>query len=128
MTLDSLRTHCLSLAHVTEKIQWEDDILFCIGGKMFAVACLDLEVPHRVSFKCDPEAFAELVERDGIIPAPYLARHHWVTLERFDALPDADIRRRVEVSYDRVLAKLPARVRRDLEGTTARRARRAPST
>ena len=119
MTLDSLRAHCLSLAHVTEKIQWDNDLLFCIGGKLFAVACLDLETPHRVSFKCDPETYAELVEIDGIIPAPYMARHHWVTLERFDALPDAEIRRLVKESYDRVWAKLPARVRRELEAGDA---------
>ena len=31
-----------------------------------------------MSFKCDDETFAELVEQDGVIPAPYLARAKWV--------------------------------------------------
>jgi predicted DNA-binding protein (MmcQ/YjbR family) len=49
--------------------------------------------PVRCSFKCTPEEFTELQERDGIIPAPYLARAHWVALERYDALDDAEFRR-----------------------------------
>jgi len=39
---------------------------------MYLVVCLD--PPHTVAFKCTPETFAGLVEREGIIPAPYLAR------------------------------------------------------
>ena len=34
----------------------------------------NLEPPHQLGFTCTPETFAELTEREGIIPAPYLAR------------------------------------------------------
>ena len=34
--------------------------------------------PNQVAFKCTPDTFAELIEREGIIPAPYLARAMWV--------------------------------------------------
>ena len=50
-----------------------------------------------MSFKCTPEVFAELVERPGIIPAPYSARTHWVALEREDALPRAEIKRLIRI-------------------------------
>jgi predicted DNA-binding protein (MmcQ/YjbR family) len=33
-----------------------------------------------------PEDFEELIERPGIIPAPYSARATWVALETFDAM------------------------------------------
>jgi predicted DNA-binding protein (MmcQ/YjbR family) len=78
---------------------------------MFAVACLDASAPVRCSFKCTPEEFAELQERDGIIPAPYLARAHWVALERYDALGDADFRRLLKQAYELVLEKMPKRGR-----------------
>jgi len=69
MTIESTRRWCLALPGVTEDIKWDDDLVFSVGGKMFCVAML--EPPHRVSFKCDEETFAELIEREGIIPAPY---------------------------------------------------------
>jgi predicted DNA-binding protein (MmcQ/YjbR family) len=58
---------------------WADDLTFKVGGKMFAHAVL---VPASVwlSFKASPENFAELTERPGVIPAPYLARAQWVAL------------------------------------------------
>jgi hypothetical protein len=65
----------------------------------------------RCSFKCTPEEFTELQERDGIIPAPYLARAHWVALERYDALDDAEFRRLLKQAYELVLEKMPARMR-----------------
>ena len=106
MNVDWVRAHCLTLPHTTEQVLWGDDLVFKIGGKMYAVAVL---APAKVamSFKCTPEVFAELVERPGIIPAPYSARSHWVALEREDALPRAEIKRRIRESYELVFAKLP---------------------
>src|SRR5579859_2536941 len=86
MDIESLRRYCLSLPHATEGIQWGNNLLFRIGAKMFAIAALD-QTPVTLSFKCTPEEFAELTEREGIIPAPYLARNSWVMLESLDALP-----------------------------------------
>ena len=114
MTLETIRKFCLSLPHATEDIQWENDLLFRVGRKMFAVACLDPAAAHHLSFKCAPGVFAELIERDGIIPAPYMARHHWVALDDFDTLGDAEIRRLVKSSYEMVFAKLPAGVKKQL--------------
>lgn len=109
MNPDWLRAHCLSLPHTTEEVLWGDDLVFKIGGKMYAVAVL---APHKValSFKCTPEEFAELIERPGIIPAPYSARMHWVALEREDALPRAEIRQRLTRSYGLIFAKLPKKM------------------
>jgi predicted DNA-binding protein (MmcQ/YjbR family) len=80
---------------------------------MFAVVSLE-EVPNRLSFKCTPKEFAELTEVEGIIPAPYMARNHWVTLENFNVLPRAEVKRLIRDSYDMVAAKLPKKVRVDL--------------
>ena len=110
MDITSVRRYCLSFPHVTSDVQWDNDLLFRIGGKIFAVACLDMSVPHRISFKCTPEKFSELIEIDGIIPAPYMARNHWVTLQRFDALPEAEIEALLMDSYTLVYDKLPKKL------------------
>lgn len=81
---------------------------------MFVVMELDPSNPVRLSFKCSPEKYAELTERDGIIPAPYLARYHWVALTRLNALSDAETKTQIGESYVMVRAKLLKNVRRKL--------------
>jgi len=113
MNPDWLRAHCLSLPHTTEEVLWGDDLVFKIGGRMYAVVVL---APAKValSFKCTPEEFTELIERPGIIPAPYSARMHWVALEREDALTRSEIKQRVSCSYELIVAKLPKKKQAEL--------------
>jgi predicted DNA-binding protein (MmcQ/YjbR family) len=111
MDAESVRKFCLSLPQVTEDVQWGSDLLFRIGNKMFAVIALDAATDHRMSFKCTPETFAELTEREGIVPAPYVARYHWVALERFDALPERELRDLLRNAYQLILEKLPRKLK-----------------
>jgi predicted DNA-binding protein (MmcQ/YjbR family) len=120
MDLESIRSFCLSLPHVTEDVQWESDLLFRIGNKMFAVLALDAGSDHRMSFKCTPEVFAELTEREGIVPAPYVARYHWVALERFDALPERELKQLLKNAYQLILEKLPRKSRAALESSATK--------
>jgi predicted DNA-binding protein (MmcQ/YjbR family) len=115
MNVDWLREICLSFAGATEQIQWGSDLLFKVGGKMFAVAPLE-PAPVCLSFKASPENFAELTERPNIIPAPYLARAQWVALETRDALPAQELARLLRESYEMVFAKLPKKTREALSG------------
>ena len=110
MNVDWLRELCLSFPGATEQIQWGYDLLFKVGGKMFAVTPLE-PAPVCLSFKASPENFAELTERPNIIPAPYLARAQWVALQTRDALPSEELARLLRDSYDMVFAKLPKKTR-----------------
>lgn len=114
MNVEWVRRHCLALPHTTEEILWGDDLVFKIGGKMYAVVVLGAAHKVVMSFKCTPEVFAELVERHGIIPAPYSARSHWVALEREDALPRTEIKRLLSNSYGLVFAKLSKKQQAEL--------------
>ena len=114
MDIESVRAYCLSLPHVTEDVQWKSDLLFRIGGKMFAVVALEATSDHCMSFKCTPEKFAELTERPGIMPAPYVARYHWVALENFQALSAKELKEQLKIAYQLVRDKLPAKVRKTL--------------
>lgn len=111
MDIDQLRKLCLSFPGATEQIQWENDLVFKVAGKMFAVTPL---IPARVwlSLKADPEAFAELTERPGVIPAPYLARAKWVAIESAQTLPQSEVTALLRQSYELVAARLP-RTKRD---------------
>ncbi len=112
MNVDAVRRCCLSFPQAKENLQWGDDLCFKAGGKIFAV--LDLHsVPQRLSFKCTPEKFAELVEQEEIVPAPYVGRYKWVLLERLDALPYADLKELIRQSYEMVVAKAKRAHRRD---------------
>ena len=113
MTLERLRGICLSFPHATEQIQWVDDLVFKIGGKMFAVVCL-LEHSRTVAFKCTPEEFGALTEMEGIIPAPYMARASWVRAADFDTLPAAELKGLIGDSYNLVRAGLPKKVQAGL--------------
>jgi len=115
MDIESVREYCLSFPHATENVQWGNDLVFKIAGKMFAVAVLEGASKYCMSFKCTEEKFAELIEQDGIDPAPYSARYHWVALETFDVLSDKELKALLRNSYDLVFNKLPKKVKAALE-------------
>ena len=124
MNVDWLRELCLSFPGATEQIQWGSDLLFKVGGKMFAATPLE-PAPVCLSFKASPEHFAELTERPRVIPAPYLARAQWVALQTWDALPADELARLLRDSYDMVFARLPKKTREAVSSAkpAARKAR-----
>ena len=131
MTLDMIRRICLALPDTTEDVKWGQDLAFSVGGKMFCV--VNADPPHQLSFKCTPEGFAELIERPGLRPAPYLARAMWVQKEELGeqlggAFERGELERLIRQSYELVRAKLPRRSRSTkTRATAARRSRAAPA-
>jgi predicted DNA-binding protein (MmcQ/YjbR family) len=119
MTLGRLRELCLSFPGTTEQIQWGADLVFKVGGKMFCVACTEV-APNVMSFKCDDETFGELCERDGIIPAPYMARAKWVALEKWDTLEDRELKPLIADAYQLIKAKLPKKTQAALDGVPSK--------
>jgi len=111
MDLDAIRAFCLSFPRATENLQWDEELCFKVGGKLFAVVGLG-SVPQRITFKCSPETFAELTEQEGIAPAAYVGRYKWVTLEHLDVLSDAEVRQGISDSYKMVAAKANPRSKR----------------
>jgi predicted DNA-binding protein (MmcQ/YjbR family) len=104
MNVDSIREYCLSFPHATEKLQWGDSLCFKIGGKLFTIMGLD---NPRLCFKCTPEIFAELIEREDIRPAPHVGRYKWVMLDRLNAVQWNELQELIQQSYEMVVAKAP---------------------
>ena len=108
MNVDFIRKYCLSFPNAEESLQWGETLCFKVGGKIFAMLSLDAVPPH-LSLKTTPELFAELTEMEDIVPARYVGRYKWVTLERLDVLPARELEDLITTSYDMVVKKLPTR-------------------
>jgi predicted DNA-binding protein (MmcQ/YjbR family) len=116
MDNERIREICKSMPHVTETLNWGHHLVYwvCdrdIGGKMFAMTDVDGTGTGVLWFHCGAERFHELVESDGIIPAPYMARAFWVTVERWDALRPREIEDELKRAYALIYEKLPARTK-----------------
>jgi predicted DNA-binding protein (MmcQ/YjbR family) len=118
MDIEAIRQYCLQFPHATENVQWGADLCFKVDGKLFVVAAIEM-VPPRLSFKCTLENFAELCERTGIVPAPYMARAQWVSLLGLNAVPDDELRELIAESYRLVWKRLPKKRRAELGGRDA---------
>src|ERR1700739_4391206 len=116
MDAERLRAYLLRLPHVVETMQWGANLVFwvgdkAIGGKMFAVLNLDDDQKAVLSFAAGPERYAELLETEGVFPAPYLARAHWVAIEHWNALHKAELERRLIAARHLIYEKLPRRTK-----------------
>ncbi len=112
MDIETLRKLCGSYPGVTEDIKWGADLCFLVGSKMFCVT--GMENGSHTSFKVTPEEFDELIDRPGIIPAPYMARNKWVAVTDGSALKMEEWKHFLKQSYELVKAGLPAKVRNSL--------------
>jgi predicted DNA-binding protein (MmcQ/YjbR family) len=104
MNVDDIRAYCIAFSQATENLQWGDDLCFKVRGKIFCTVALNA-VPQKVCFKCRPETFAELIEREDIHPAPYVGRYKWVILDRLDALSNPELKELIRQSYEMVATK-----------------------
>ena len=115
MNVEQLREFCLSLPHATEDIKWGNDLCFCIGEKMFATASLNPASGFSCSFKCTPENYSRLIERDGIISAPYTGRFGWVCVRKKTALSETELKELIQESYTAIHDGLPPKVQKELK-------------
>jgi predicted DNA-binding protein (MmcQ/YjbR family) len=116
MDNERVREFCLGLPHVTEAVGWGHHLVFwvgdkAIGGKMFALIHLDNEGTGVVWFHCGAERYRELLEIDGIIPAPYMAKAHWVTVERWDVMRSREFEDELRKAHTLIYEKLPKRTK-----------------
>jgi predicted DNA-binding protein (MmcQ/YjbR family) len=116
MDAEHLRAYLLRLPHVVETMQWGANLVFwvgdkAIGGRMFAVLNLDDGQKAVLSFAAGPERFAELLETEGVFPAPYLARAHWVALNHWGVFRRSELEDLLEHGRRLIYDKLPRKTR-----------------
>jgi predicted DNA-binding protein (MmcQ/YjbR family) len=104
---DPLVEFCRALPGATEDVKWEKDLIFSVGGKMFA----GFQMPEGqpLAFKVDPLAFDGLVGKNGIVPAPYMAKHSWISVTDRAKVPEKKLTSLLEDAHRIVAAGLSAR-------------------
>ncbi len=128
MDAEAARTFLLSLPHVVETRQWGDNLVFwvgdtAIGGKMFCLLNLDAGMHSVASYSAGPERYFDLLERDDLKPAPYMARIHWIAAERWTAWRNAEWKEEFRAAHAITFGKLPKRMRSDMMLPAANRER-----
>jgi predicted DNA-binding protein (MmcQ/YjbR family) len=115
MDLAQFREYCLAKPVVTEGTPFGEDVLvFKVAGKIFALAALD-EVPARVNLKCDPDLALEWRDRyEQVQPGYHMNKKHWNTVEIDCGIPEMELRKMIDHSYDLVVASLPKAIRAKL--------------
>ncbi|MGE3303316.1 MAG: MmcQ/YjbR family DNA-binding protein [Hyphomonadaceae bacterium] len=123
MTPEAFEKAALALPGAALSVQWGDTRVFKVGGKMFAMLAGESVRPRSASFKCSDLSFEMLTEREGVIPAPYMARAKWVMIETLRAIPDAELRDRIGEAHRLVVEALPRKTREALDAAR----RKAPA-
>lgn len=113
MTIEDIQSIYQQMSAVTQDIKWEHDLVFSVGGKMFCVVGL-YQSPTSASFKTKDEEFAEMCNRPGFGPAPYVARYKWVLIDDIRKMSPTDWQRYLTQSYDLVKDKLPTKLKKQL--------------
>jgi predicted DNA-binding protein (MmcQ/YjbR family) len=105
MDIESLREYCLSKENTTESMPFGDDTLVIkVSGKIFILANLDGDL--TINLKCDPAWAVELRERyASVIPGYHMNKKHWNTVLIDGSIPDSEIYKWIDHSYDLVRNK-----------------------
>lgn len=108
MDLADFREYCLTKPGATEGTPFgETVVVFKVGGKIFALASLD-EIPATANIKCDPDLALELRDRfEQVRPGYHMNKKHWNTVELESGVPDAELRKMIDHSYELIVRQLP---------------------
>src|SRR5437763_2490083 len=128
MDAERIRAYLLTLPHAVETMQWGANLLFWvgdkgIGGKMFALVNLEGDGKAIISYAAGPERYAELLDIEGVIPAPYMARIYWVAVERWRVFRTAEWEQELLAARTLTFNKLPPRTRAVLAMSPAQQKR-----
>ncbi len=130
MDNERIRAICMALPHVAETVSWGHHLVYWAGqrdagGKMFAMTDLDGTGTGVLWFHCGAERFHELLEVEGIVPSPYLARAHWVTVERWSVLRPREYEDELRRAYTLVFERLPKKMKTMLAGAEGKQQKSA---
>ncbi len=111
LKFEDFRRYCLLKKGVTEEFPFgELNPVYKAGGKIFAISTL--ESAFWVNLKCDPELAADLRERhEEITPGYHMNKKHWNTVDFSGNLPDKDLKKMIDHSYELVMSKLKKNIR-----------------
>jgi predicted DNA-binding protein (MmcQ/YjbR family) len=110
MDAAEFREYCLAKNGATEGTPFGDTVLvFKVAGKIFALLSLDA-VRARANLKCDPDLALELRDRfEQVTPGYHMNKKHWNTVEIESGIPEGEVGKMIDHSYDLVASAASAR-------------------
>jgi predicted DNA-binding protein (MmcQ/YjbR family) len=114
MNIEDFRNYCISKKGAQEDFPFgEETLVMKVMGKIFALANLD--GPLSINLKCDPEKAIELREQfPSIRPGYHMDKKHWNTVDMDGSVPTKRIKELIDHSYELVAAKLPKKLKEEL--------------
>src|SRR5690348_5645778 len=108
MDVVDFREYCLGKPNTTEGMPFGETVLvFKVAGKMFAVMSLD-ELPATANLQCNPDLALDLRDRyEQVRPGYHMNKKHWNTVAIDSGIPEAELRRMIDHSYDLVVQSVP---------------------
>ncbi len=118
MNIESFRNYCLSKSGSSEDFPFDENVLvFKVCGKIFAL--VDVDLFESINLKCDPEMAIALREKyNAVQPGYHMSKKHWNTIQMDGSLNDDEIQHWINHSYELVLAKLPKKLRDEINQNT----------
>jgi predicted DNA-binding protein (MmcQ/YjbR family) len=111
VTKDELHAAAMALPGAILNVQWGDDHIYKVGGKIFA-GCDGGYT--NLSLKATEIAFEALTATGRARPAPYMARAKWVRFDDLAALPAEEVRGWLKTSHELVCTKLTRAQKKEL--------------
>ncbi|MFP5391020.1 MAG: MmcQ/YjbR family DNA-binding protein [Gammaproteobacteria bacterium] len=118
MTVDELKQFCRAFAGATETVHGAPSnvLVYSVGDKHFAYFKLSEPEKWRFSLRVTPDRFVELTGIDGVKPARYMGRFHWVTIVQVSHFPQDYLEELVSWSYHKALGSLTKARQRAVTG------------
>lgn len=111
MNIEDVREYCLNLPLTEEAMPFDEDtVVFKVGGKMFLLLLLDINL--CINVKCDPDEAIELRERfDAVTPGFHMNKRYWNTVLMDGSISDSLLKTWIHDSYKLVVANLSLKER-----------------
>lgn len=107
MDLKSLKNYCSAKPGSYETFPFDfQTLVFKVGSKMFLLTDI-YENPLKINVKCDPD-LADILRQGypAITPGYHMNKRHWNTILLDGTIPDSQIERYIDDSYDLVVKSL----------------------
>lgn len=108
--------YCLSKKGAEETYPFDEETcVFKVGGKMFGLV-YERDGDTGLNLKCDPELSLVLRQQyAGVFPGYHMNKKHWNTILFDSDVPDDEVYRFIDISYDIVFGKLTKKVQKEIE-------------
>ncbi len=115
MTVQEAIRYCLSKKGAEETYPLDETTLvFKVGGKMFGLV-YDHDGGLGLNLKADPELNLVLRQQyKGVFPGYHMNKRHWNSVLFDSDVPDDEILRFVDISYDIVFKSLTKKLQKEI--------------